>query len=888
MGDEKSFTELYESGKALSSGGVVGGWLCNVLVPVIGKPLTGIISGSFIIVFISFLIGMTPGDFIRIVFPKKGKEYEEISEENIHEAKESKVNTETEVISSKENVSENISEKDRPKKVVNMRDEGIRRTSKKGEFDDERTVFSDEDMDENYLHLKKDQKARKKNPFFVDIEFDENSENAKPLEGEDIDKVDLHTAAEEVPFEKRRRKKKNIENTAVTEKVSEDDEDCDIVSEIFKDEKEVTFEDDEEEKAVNQTENDEETEDDDDLAPWETEESDEGSSVSGKERIPDIRLKGKEDVKNLNIKKDTDDERSISEQLSDIFDEEEDEDVKARFSNSPEIIEDDKAEITIKIEEDEEEFYINTEKKEITSPENEVKGPQFEKPLPSLEEEKKPEYIFPPLSLLHLPETRNNDSIDEQKEVAKKLMETLSEFKVSATMRDISKGPAVTRYELQPALGVRVKSIESLSSDIARALSAKSIRIEAPIPGKDTVGVEIPNKSVSTVYIRGLIDSDGFKNAKSKVTACLGEDITGSPVFCDISKMPHLLIAGATGTGKSVCINSLIVSILYKAKPDEVKFIMIDPKKVELSIYNGIPHLLVPTVTDPKKAAGSLAWAVNEMERRFSLLEEARVRNLAFYNKSIENDPEKQPLPHIVIIIDELADLMLQAKDEVETSINRLAAKARAAGMHLVIGTQRPSTDVITGLIKANIPSRIACTVSSMTDSRVILDSGGAEKLLGRGDMLYAPVGEMKHIRVQGCFVSEEEVEAVTDFIKSDGETVYSQEILESIEKEAAKCGEKKKNGSVNYIDGSMEHSDDLGSGGEDPLLYSAIKVAVENKGVATSLLQRKLSIGYSRAAKLIDTMEMMRVIGGPNGSKPRELLITYEQYLEMMQNKLS
>ena len=384
----------------------------------------------------------------------------------------------------------------------------------------------------------------------------------------------------------------------------------------------------------------------------------------------------------------------------------------------------------------------------------------------------------------------------------------------------------------------------------------------------------MPNKNVSTVYLKELIDTQQFRTAKSRVTVALGMDVAGTPIYVDIAKMPHMLIAGATGMGKSVCINAMIVSLLYKATPDEVKLILIDPKKVELSIYNGLPHLLVPVVTDPKKAAGSLHWAVTEMDRRFELIEEVGVRDIASYNRITKDDPEKEFLPQIVIVIDELADLMMTAPKEVEDSICRLAQKARAAGMHLVIGTQRPSVDVVTGLIKANVPSRIAFTMASQVDSRTIIDIAGAEKLIGRGDMLYAPVGFSKPARVQGSFVSESEIEKIIDFIKTtSGVSSYDSFVIESIEKEAAKCGEGR---------GGHAGDEDDGEEGGDPLFRAAVELAIESGKISTSLLQRRLSIGYGRAAKLIDKMEQKGIVSAPEGQKPRSVLISRQDYMEM------
>ncbi|MBQ7399140.1 MAG: DNA translocase FtsK [Clostridia bacterium] len=503
-------------------------------------------------------------------------------------------------------------------------------------------------------------------------------------------------------------------------------------------------------------------------------------------------------------------------------------------------------------------------------------------PKPTIEEV----YHFPPINFLQPDPNPSTFSVTEElKQTSVKLVETLKNFGVKTKIMNICCGPTVTRYELQPEVGVRVRSIANLADDIALHLAASGVRIEAPIPGKDAVGIELPNKTVSTVYLRNLIETSAFETQKSKLTVALGMDVAGSPVFMNIEKMPHLLIAGATGMGKSVCINTFIVSMLYKARPDEVKLILIDPKKVELSIYNGLPHLLVPVVSDPKKAAGSLAWAVNEMERRFQLIEEVGVRNIDGYNEITKEDPEREYMPKIVIIIDELADLMMTARDEVETSICRLAQKARAAGMHLVIGTQRPSVDVITGLIKANVPSRIACTVASQIDSRTIIDVAGAEKLLGRGDMLYAPVGSMKPIRVQGSFVSEREIENIVEFLKNGKKYEYDADIIESIEREAARCGEKKKGRGSADSDGFDESEDRDSIMASDDAIISAIEIAVDSGSVSTSLLQRKLSLGYARAARIVDKLEKLGVVGPFEGSKPRKVLITREEFLEMRMN---
>ena len=461
------------------------------------------------------------------------------------------------------------------------------------------------------------------------------------------------------------------------------------------------------------------------------------------------------------------------------------------------------------------------------------------------------------------------------------LVETLKSFGVQTKILDISRGPAVTRYELQPAAGVKISKITNLADDIAMNLAASGVRIEAPIPGKAAVGIEVPNKNVGVVRMRDLVESNRFCSAPSKLTVALGRDISGQVTVADLAKMPHLLIAGSTGSGKSVCINSLIISLLYKATPDEVRFLMVDPKVVELGIYNGIPHLLVPVVTDPRKAAGALGWAVTEMLNRYKMFADNNVRDLASFNRLIGDKEEYvrddgvtlKKMPQIVIIIDELADLMMAAPNEVEDSICRLAQMARAAGMHLVIATQRPSVDVITGIIKANIPSRIAFAVSSQIDSRTILDMGGAEKLLGRGDMLFAPMGSQKPLRVQGCYVDDREIESIVNFVKKSKPSEYDQSVIEGIEKNAV--AEKSK--------GDEDNTDAKST---DPMMDEAIKCVVEAGQASTSLLQRRLRLGYARAGRLIDEMEQMGVVGPHEGSKPRQVLITYQQWLEMTMQK--
>ena len=478
-------------------------------------------------------------------------------------------------------------------------------------------------------------------------------------------------------------------------------------------------------------------------------------------------------------------------------------------------------------------------------------------------------YEYPPIELLSKPDKKKlKGGAKALTDTATKLQKTLYSFGVSAKVENVSVGPAITRYELKPAEGVRVSKIANLADDIALNLAAETIRIEAPIPGKQAVGIEVPNKEKEAVHLREVLESEEFQNNKSKLTVALGKDVAGNIQLADIAKMPHVLIAGSTGSGKSVCINTIISSIIYNAKPSEVKMVMVDPKVVELSVYNGIPHLLIPVVTDPKKAAGALAWAVQEMDNRYNLFAAKGVRDIKGYNKAIEKEEGQGTLPQIVIIVDELADLMMVAAKDVEEAICRLAQKARAAGMHLVIATQRPSVDVITGLIKANVPSRIAFAVSSQVDSRTILDSVGAEKLLGKGDMLFFPTGFPKPVRVQGAFVSDEEVEKIVGFVKQNGTANYSEDILETIE-----------NSNKTEKELIQEQAEDDET---DPFLMDAIDAVVEQGTASTSFIQRRFKVGYARAGRIIDQMEERGIISGYQGSKPREVLITKERLDEL------
>ena len=489
----------------------------------------------------------------------------------------------------------------------------------------------------------------------------------------------------------------------------------------------------------------------------------------------------------------------------------------------------------------------------------------------------KPVYCFPPIDLLKGSSGSVVDGTTEMRENSKRLNETLASFKIEAHIINVTRGPSVTRYEVELDKGVRLNKLTTIADDIALSIGASGVRIAA-VPGKiSVVGIEVPNRAVSPVSLREVIDSNEFRNAKSKTTFSVGKDIGGNCIVGNIAKLPHMLIAGTTGSGKSVCMNSIIISLLYKASPDDVKLIMIDPKMVELGIYNSIPHLLIPVVTDPKKAAGSLQWAVTEMMRRYKAMSDAGVRDLESFNAIVEAEGEGVKLPQVVVIIDELADLMMVAAKEVEESICRIAQMGRASGIHLVIATQRPSADVITGLMKANIPSRIAFSVASAMESRIILDTMGAEKLVGKGDMLFAPIGSGKPMRVQGCFVSDPEVEAVTTYVKENYNTDYDNSIMEDIEKRASQAGTSAgKGGAVSEPEPNEEEMDG------DDMLPAAVDVILETNQASVSMLQRRLKLGYARAARIVDEMEEKGIVGPFQGSKPRAILITKEQWATM------
>ncbi|MBQ8537356.1 MAG: DNA translocase FtsK, partial [Clostridia bacterium] len=478
-------------------------------------------------------------------------------------------------------------------------------------------------------------------------------------------------------------------------------------------------------------------------------------------------------------------------------------------------------------------------------------------------------YAYPSLNLLKTPAPQRPENHSEDMIRSQKLEATLESFRIPAKVKHVTHGPAIARYELEIAAGINVSRVANIDKNIAMDLEVKSVRIEAPIPGKSLVGVEVPNQSISAVTLREVLESNEMRRMESPLAVALGKDIAGQPIVCDLEKMPHLLIAGATGSGKSVCINAIINSIIYRATPQQVKMILIDPKMVELQCYNCLPHLLVPVVSDPHKAAGALAWVVAEMMERYQKFKEHSVRNITGYNASLFDGEES--MARIVVIIDELADLMMTCKKDVEEYICRLAQLARAAGIHLVVATQRPSVDVITGLIKANIPSRIAFTVSSSIDSRTILDRIGAEKLLGRGDMLYLPNGELTPFRVQGCFLSDDEVNRVTDFIRRTSQVEFDPDVLEKLEESAPAAGS------------APDDAEPVDMGdGEDPLLAQAIELAVQDGQTSISMLQRRLRIGHSRAGRIVDEMSRRGILSQADGSKPRQVLISREEYEEM------
>lgn len=538
---------------------------------------------------------------------------------------------------------------------------------------------------------------------------------------------------------------------------------------------------------------------------------------------------------------------------------------------------------------------IHAANEAVVSPE-ELEADPPELAIPELEEEASPvpevtppsqPYHIPPLDFLQPGVSRANDPAAKQEQSEKSgiLVDTLNSFGVTVRIVGVFRGPTVTRYEIQPAAGIKVAKITGLADDIALSLAAQGVRIEAPIPGKPAIGIEVPNTHKDTVSLREILESDSFKNARSKLAFAVGRDIAGNAIVGDIAKLPHMIIAGTTGSGKSVCTNSIIMSLLYHATPDEVKLILIDPKIVEFTVYEGIPHLLIPVVTDPKKAAGSLNWAVQEMQRRYNLFAENSVRDLSDYN-ALASQPDNQleKMPQIVIIIDELADLMMTTSKEVEDSICRLAQKARAAGMHLIIATQRPTTDIITGLIKANIPSRIALTVSNQIDSRTILDTGGAEKLLGHGDMLFMPNGKIKPVRVQGCFTSTKEIEKCVEFIKAQSQSEYNSDIIDQVEKSIPITkAEQKEMKAAAAASSNAEPS----PGSDEDILERAIEIVVEAGQASTSSLQRRLKLGYARAARMMDELEQMGVIGPYEGAKPRKTLMTKEQLAERKMRRL-
>ena len=519
-------------------------------------------------------------------------------------------------------------------------------------------------------------------------------------------------------------------------------------------------------------------------------------------------------------------------------------------------------------------------KPKVTAKEAAESAAQVAEEIAQNEVIQKPEYRFPPIDLLKSSSGNAVDGTAEMRENTKRLNDTLASFKIEARIINVTRGPSVTRYEVELDKGVRLNKLTTIADDIALSIGASGVRIAA-VPNKiSVVGIEVPNRAVSPVSLREVIDSNEFRNAKSHTTFSVGKDIGGNCIVGNIAKLPHMLIAGTTGSGKSVCMNSIIISLLYKASPDDVKLIMIDPKMVELGIYNAIPHLLIPVVTDPKKAAGSLQWAVTEMMRRYKAMSDAGVRDLESFNAIVEAEGEGVKLPQVVVIIDELADLMMVAAKEVEESICRIAQMGRASGIHLVIATQRPSADVITGLMKANIPSRIAFSVASAMESRIILDTMGAEKLVGKGDMLFSPIGSGKPLRVQGCFVSDSEVEAVATYVKENFNVDYDNAIMADIEKRATQAGTAAAKGGAPVPDaneGELEGDD---------MLPAAVDVILETNQASVSMLQRRLKLGYARAARIVDEMEEKGIVGPFQGSKPRDILITKEQWAAMRGNQ--
>ena len=568
----------------------------------------------------------------------------------------------------------------------------------------------------------------------------------------------------------------------------------------------------------------------------------------------------------------------VKEPIPDVFDEpvssvgfDEEPDVPRNPSRMPELkIEKPAAPVRtprVKVPEMEE-----PKKEKVSAKDTAASAKQVAEEIAQSQAENRPEYCFPPIDLLKRPSRGSADGTEEMRDNSRRLNETLASFNIDAHIINVTRGPSVTRYEVELDKGVRLNKITGCADDIALSLGASGVRIAA-VPGKiSVVGIEVPNRMVTTVSLREVIDSDAFRNAKSKSSISLGKSIDGNCVVGNVAKMPHLLIAGTTGSGKSVCMNSIIISLLYKAGPEDVKLIMVDPKMVELGIYNGIPHLLIPVVTDPKKAAGSLQWAVTEMLRRYKMMSDLGVRDLESYNSIVLNEEGGQKLPQVVIIIDELADLMMVAAKEVEDSICRIAQMGRAAGMHLIIATQRPSANVITGLMKANIPSRIAFSVASAMESRIILDTMGAEKLVGKGDMLYAPIGSGKPLRVQGCFVTDSEVEAVAEYVKDHYDAEYNQDVLKDIEKKAQQTGSKKP---ASVSDPDPNDAELEG----DEMLPAAVDVILETGQASVSMLQRRLKLGYARAARIVDEMEEKGIVGPFQGSKPRSILITKEQW---------
>ncbi len=841
------FSRLFNSGVELVSGGVIGGYIGYGLYYAV-KAGAIFVLVAVLIPIMMFLFGTTPGEVMNWIIEKI------------------------------KNGKENSKDKNEAKKAIRAEKRKAR------------------------LEREKEDKALALEQEKLDREAEREQEKLDREAAREQEKLDREAAREQAKLEKEEARRAAAAAKKAT--TAEDEEELILPADLKKDNCTIRIEDeDKDEDYTADSPVTPQKSDEEDDAPWEeqnnedklkldafsdaekNQEDDLKTNRSYEDATPEEDEEGAErifptedgmtvifsDPNAKKCKKEKDGLNAVDDMAAEFYDEEElDEDMED-YDVDPETGEVFTPAVQSKAPKSAAAFRAETEKEE-----NHFVGDRPAPPPPI------PEYVFPTPDLLEQGTGKYTTDSQEIEKNAEKLRGVLKDFRIPVREISCSCGPTITRYEVKPEAGVRVKQIANLVDDIAMGLEKSGVRIEAPIPGKAAVGIEVPNDKPTPVKLRNLLENPEFSGHKSKLAACLGADVSGKPVVFDIEKMPHLLVAGTTGSGKSVCINSIIMSILYHAKPTEVKLLLIDPKQVEFQVYKDIPHLSCRIISDPKKAAGALNSAVNEMEKRFELIKEVGVRNITGYNDITKDDPDKPYMPRMVIIIDEFADLMMTARDEVETAVVRIAQKARAAGIHLIIGTQRPSADVITGLIKSNIPSRIAFTVKSQMDSRVILDTGGAEKLVGRGDMLYAPIGAPKPQRVQGTFVSDEEVERVVDFVRDNNAPVtYDSDFENLIEMEAAKC-----NGGGSDNDRSGGGDFKGGSGDDDPKLFDAAELAIDAGKISTSLLQRRLEIGYGRAAKIIDRLEEMGFVGPADGNKPRKILVTKEELAERMMNQ--